>query len=467
MSYSIKTRPTRAVACALVLNAVAANAHARTLAFPGAEGAGQYAQGGRGGAVYKVTSLEDSGDGTLRAAIEAKGARTVVFDVSGTITLATPLRIENPQITIAGQTAPGDGITLRAQPLIIAADDVIVRYIRSRLGESGAQADAMTVVKGRNIIIDHVSASWSTDEALSLSSRFNPPENGFYDVTVQWSIISESLDRSTHEKGRHGYGTLIRASNGAKISFHHNLWAHHQARMPRPGNYKDASLDPEGPIIDFRNNVFYNWGGDPQANHTKDGPLAGTGRIDKLAAGYNADTNAAVTVNFINNAYKRGPDSRANLIFCEHDQAARTFLSGNAMNGKLPADQWGLVACDPPASYRLASPARIAEPVTETAITAYKRVLATAGASKTRDIVDKRIVTEVRKGRGRIIDSEKSVGGWPTLRSTPTPEDKDGDGMPDAWERKHKLDPLDPTDGASSASDGYTNLERYLNALPR
>ncbi len=467
MSYSIKTRPTRAVACALVLNAFAANAHARTLAFPGAEGAGQFAQGGRGGAVYKVTSLEDSGDGTLRAAIEAKGARTVVFDVSGTITLATPLRIENPQITIAGQTAPGDGITLRAQPLIIAADDVIVRYIRSRLGDSGAQADALTVTKGRNIIIDHVSASWSTDEALSLSSRFNPPENGFYDVTVQWSIISESLDRSTHEKGRHGYGTLIRASNGARLSFHHNLWAHHQARMPRPGNYKDVSLDAEGPIIDFRNNVFYNWGGDPEANHTKDGPLAGTGRIDKLAAGYNADTNAAVTVNFINNAYKRGPDSRANLIFCEHDQAASAYLAGNAMNGKIPADQWTLVACDPPTAYRLQSPAPIAEPTTETATAAYKRVLATAGASKARDAVDKRIVTEVRTGRGRIIDSEKSVGGWPTLRSRPAPQDTDGDGMPDAWERKHKLDPLDPTDGPSPASEGYTNLEHYLNALAR
>jgi len=467
VSYSIKTRPTRAVACALVLNAVAANAHARTLAFPGAEGAGQYAQGGRGGAVYKVTSLEDSGDGTLRAAVEAKGARTVVFDVSGTITLKTPLKIENPQITIAGQTAPGDGITLRAQPLIIAADDVIVRYVRSRLGDSGAQADAMTVTKGRNIIIDHVSASWSTDEALSLSSRFNPPENGFYDVTVQWSIISESLDRSTHEKGRHGYGTLIRASNGAKISFHHNLWAHHQARMPRPGNYKDVSLDPDGPIIDFRNNVFYNWGGDPEANHTKDGPLAGTGRIDKLAAGYNADTNAAVTVNFINNTYKRGPDSRANLIFCEHDQAARAFLAGNAMNGKVPADQWKLVACDPPSAYRLKSPAPIAEPTTEPANVAYKRVLARAGASKTRDIVDKRIVTEVRTGRGRIIDSEKSVGGWPTLRSRPASPDTDGDGMPDAWERKHKLDALDPTDGPSPASAGYTNLEQYLNALAR
>jgi hypothetical protein len=467
VSYSIKTRLTHAVASMLVLNAAAASSDARTLAFPGAEGAGQFAQGGRGGIVLKVTSLEDAGPGTLRAAIEAQGARTVVFEVSGTITLKTPLKIENPRVTIAGQTAPGDGITLRAQPLIIAADDVIVRYIRSRLGDmSGAQADAMTVVKGRNIIIDHVSASWSTDEALSLSSRFNPPEDGFYDVTVQWSIISESLDRSTHEKGRHGYGTLIRASHGAKISFHHNLWAHHQARMPRPGNYKDVSADPEGPVIDFRNNVFYNWGGDQEANHTKDGPLAGTGRIDELAAGYNADLNNAVTVDFINNAYKRGPDSRASLIFCEHDQAAKAFVTGNTMNGKA-VPQGKLVTCNPPAGYRLTSPASVAAFAMDTADVAYKRVLVDAGASRPRDVVDKRIVAEVRRGRGRIIDSEKSVGGWPLLRTRPAPADTDGDGVPDTWERKRRLDPLDPLDGASPAGDGYTNLERYLNALAR
>jgi hypothetical protein len=467
VSYSIKTRLTHAVASLLVLNAAAATAGARTLAFPGADGAGQFAEGGRSGTVYKVTSLEDAGPGTLRAAIEAEGSRTVVFEISGTITLNTPLKIENPRITIAGQTAPGDGITLRAQPLIIAADNVIVRYIRSRLGDtSGAQADAMTVVKGRNIIIDHVSASWSTDEALSLSSRFNPPENGFFDVTVQWSIISESLDHSTHEKGRHGYGTLIRASHGAKISFHHNLWAHHQARMPRPGNYKDVSADPDGPVIDFRNNVFYNWGGDPEANHTKDGPLAGTGRIDNLAAGYNADLNNAVTVNFINNAYKRGPDSRANLIFCEHDQAARAFVAGNTMNGRA-VSQAKLLTCNPPVDYRLTSPAPSAAFAMDTAAVAYKRVLADAGASRPRDPVDKRIVAEVRAGRGRIIDSEKSVGGWPTLRARPAPVDTDGDGMPDAWEHKRKLDPLDPLDGASIAADGYTNLEHYVNALTR
>jgi hypothetical protein len=376
VSFSIDRRAPRFVCWIVVFNTCAiavGHADARTRAFPSAEGAGAFAKGGRGGAVHKVTSLADEGPGSLRAAVEAQGARTVIFDLSGTITLRSPLRIENKLITIAGQTAPGDGITLRGQPLIVAADDVVIRYIRSRLGSaSGAQADAITVVKGRSIIIDHVSASWSMDEALSLSSRFTPPENGFYDVTVQWSIISESLDRSTHEKGRHGYGTLIRASHGARISFHHNLWAHHQARMPRPGNYKSPQDDPEGPIIDFRNNVFYNWGGDPGANHATEGPLVGKGRIDRLAAGYNADGDIAIAYNFVNNFYKRGPDSRASLIFCEHDRSARAFIAGNAMNGDIPADQWSLVACNPPTNYRLALPAPFAAVATSSARVAYE-----------------------------------------------------------------------------------------------
>jgi hypothetical protein len=459
-----------ATAVALVVLNASAALHARAdapvVAFPGAEGAGQYTKGGRGGAVLKVTSLDDAGPGTLRAAVEATGPRTVVFDISGTIALKSPLRIANPFITIAGQSAPGDGVTLRDQSLIVAADEVIVRYIRSRLGDaSGVQGDAVTVMKGRNVILDHISASWSTDEALSLSSRFDPPANGFYDVTVQWSIISESLDHSTHEKGRHGYGTLIRASHGARISFHHNLWAHHQARMPRPGNYKEPSLDPDGPLIDFRNNVFYNWGGDPNANHAKEAPYTGKGRIDALAAGYNADLNKVVAYNFVNNAYKRGPDSRSGLILCEHDQAARAFLDGNTVDGKAPVNQWSLVACEPPAGYRLPAPLPLAFTTPEPAAAAFTRVLAKAGASKRRDAVDARVVREVRKGNGRIIDSQKAVGGWPVLRSLAAPRDSDGDGMPDRWERKHRLDPRDPSDGAKSSSDGYTNLERYLNAL--
>lgn len=446
---------------------VSADKEKRTLAFPGAEGAGQFAKGGRGGTVHKVTSLADSGPGTLRAAVEAQGPRTVVFDGSGTIALKSPLRIDNPFITIAGQTAPGDGITLRDQPLIVAADDAIIRYLRSRLGDvSKTQGDAVTVVKGRNIILDHISASWSTDETLSLSSRFDPPENGFYDVTVQWSIISESLDRSRHTKGRHGYGTLIRASHGARISFHHNLWAHHQARMPRPGNYKDSTADPDGPLIDFRNNVFFNWGGDPEANHAKEGPFAGIGRIDARAAGYNADTQSVIGYNFIANTYKRGPDSRAALIMCERDQRARAYLTENMVDGRIVDNQWTLVACEPPPGYRLSAPLEVVPVTTDSAGAAYERVLSAAGASKMRDAVDKRIVAHVRKGAGRIIDSQADVGGWPKLRSKKPPRDGDGDGMPDTWERARKLNPADGSDGAIDRdADGYTNLEGYLNGL--
>jgi hypothetical protein len=228
-------------------------------AFPGAEGAGRFALGGRGGAVFHVTHLGDSGPGSLRAAVEAAGPRTVVFEVSGTIALKSPLRVTNGRLTIAGQTAPGDGITLRDQPVEIAADDVVVRFIRSRLGdESGVDGDAIGVVAGHRIVLDHVSASWSTDEALSLSARFDRPETRFGDVTVQWSFITESLNLNRAKKGEaHGFGTLLRASRGARISFHHNLWALHLDRMPRPGNWHKPDVDPVGAFFDFRANVFY------------------------------------------------------------------------------------------------------------------------------------------------------------------------------------------------------------------
>ena len=219
---------------------------AQTLAFPGAEGAGRLAAGGRGGAVLRVTSLADSGPGSLRAAIEARGPRTIIFDVAGTIRLATDLVIREPRVTIAGQTAPGGGIALADQTLVVRADDVIIRHIRARRGDRlPGEGDAIWIERGRRIILDHVSASWSIDETLSASSRYREGE-GYYDLSVQWSIIAESLRRSHHSEGEHGYGSLIRGGHGARISFHHNLWAHHVARMPRPGNYNGPEVDPEG-----------------------------------------------------------------------------------------------------------------------------------------------------------------------------------------------------------------------------
>ncbi len=276
---------------------------APVLAFPGAEGAGRYAVGGRGGRVLRVTQTGDSGPGSLRAAIEADGPRTIVFDTGGVIRLASPLVIRRGRVTLAGQTAPGGGVTVIGQPLIISADDVIIRHIRSRLGaETLVEADAISVERGRRIILDHVSASWSVDETLSVGSRYDPPGRGIYDVTVQNSVIAESLNASAHAKGDHGYGSLVRGGYGARISFIGNLWASHRARMPRPGNYNPPEVDPEGPYFEFRGNVFYNWGG----GH----------------AGYNADTDSVSTYAFVGNAYLSGPDSTGGWAFEDSDPLA-------------------------------------------------------------------------------------------------------------------------------------------------
>jgi hypothetical protein len=416
-------------------------------AFPGAEGHGRFAAGGRGGAVFHVTTLADSGPGSLREAVEAKGARTVVFDVGGTITLASPLKISRPNITLAGQTAPGDGVTLRGQPLVIAADDVVIRYIRVRLGdETQVQDDAVSVTRGRRIIIDHISASWSVDETLSAGSRYSPPEDGIYDLTVQWSLVAESLNVSVHLKGKHGYGSLIRGGYGARFSWHHNLWADHQARMPRPGNYNNAAIDPLGPLFEFRNNVFFNWA---------------AGR-----AGYNADRDSLAGYDFIGNWYQAGPDSEGALAFCEENPLARAYFRDNAMNGAVPADPWSLVGCTPGAGYRAPAPLADSGIATDTAAKAYERVLAGAGASKVRDPVDLRIVAGVRDGTGRLINSQADVGGWPALTGGPAWIDSDDDGMPDDWEKAHGYDAKDGADGAKDRDDdGFTNLEDWLNSL--
>jgi len=414
------------------------------VAFPGAEGAGHLSLGGRGGAVLRVTNLDDAGPGSLRAAVEAKGPRTVVFDVAGTIQLKSPLKISEGRITIAGQTAPGGGITLRDQTLVVAADDVVIRFIRSRLGaQSKTEGDAIWVAKGRRIILDHVSASWSVDETLSASARFDPPENGFYDLTVQWSIISESLAKSIHAKGDHGYGSLVRGGRGSKITFHHNLWASHVARMPRPGNYEGPDKDPVGAFIEFRSNLFYNWGG----SH----------------AGYDADKAAMVAYNFVDNAYVSGPDTKKLVAFNESNSLARAWFAGNSLNGEIPADPWSLTNGLQVEGWRQAAPIDIAPVTPDPVASAAARILAEAGASVSRDAVDLRVVEGVKTRTGRIIDTEQQVGGWPVLAPGKAVPDTDGDGMPDAWERSKGFNPAKP-DGAVLAKDGsgWTNLELWL-----
>lgn len=447
----LRSRRLLAGAAAIALLGLAGHAAAQigaeTVAFPGAEGAGRFSQGGRGGAVIKVTNLNDAGPGSLRAAVEAKGPRTVVFEVAGTIQLKSDLKISEPRITIAGQTAPGGGITLRDHPLVVSADDVVVRFIRSRLGdESKTESDSVWINNGRRIILDHVSASWSVDETLSASARYGEEGQGFFDLTVQWSIIAESMAHSLHAKGDHGYGSLIRGGKGSKISFHHNLWANHMARMPRPGNYDGPDKDPVGALFDFRSNVFYNWG--------------------KGHAGYDADKAAVVAYNFVDNTYIMGPQSTKAVAFQESNSLARAYFAGNSMLNNVPADPWSLVTftIPEPAGYRLLAPVDVAPVKPEAALLAYERVLADAGASVFRDSVDARIVAGVRDRTGKVINSQKDVGGWPALPPGKPARDSDGDGIPDAWEKTHGLDPKNAADGAAQAKDGsgYTHLELYL-----
>jgi hypothetical protein len=384
------TRRGQAVACLLALPTLGA-APGLQLAFSGAEGAGRFAAGGRGGRVIEVINLADSGPGSLRAAVDAEGPRIVRFKVAGTIRLASDLVVREDRITIDGRSAPGQGIAIADHGLIVRADDVVIRYFRSRLGDrGGGQGDAISIAAGRRIILDHVSASWSIDETLSASARYE--DEGIYDLTVQWSIISESLRRAGHAKGEHGYGSLIRGGRGARFSFHHNVWAHHVQRMPRPGNYAPRAEDPEGPLIEFRSNVFYNWGG--------------------TAAGYNADTDSAARYAFVDNCYVTGPDTKGAAIFREENPHARSWFEGNSLNAVIPAYQRSLVKglWNP-----LPGPLEVAPVKRDPAPRGCEAAMREAGASAPRDAVDARVIASIRRRGGRIIDSQDDVGGWPEL----------------------------------------------------
>src|SRR5215471_5276536 len=220
------------------------------LALPGAEGFGAQTPGGRGGRVWFVRNLNDEGPGSFRAVVTAQGPRIVIFRVGGLITLKSPIKITEPFLTIAGQTAPGDGICLRGSEISILTHDVIARYLRFRPGDiSGGEVDALNIMgASRDVIVDHCSATWSIDECLS-------PSGAISNVTVQWCLIAEGLNRSIHSKGSHGYGSLARASGG--VTLHHNLWAHNEERNPRLGDNYGRGTPP---TFDFRNNVMYDWG---------------------------------------------------------------------------------------------------------------------------------------------------------------------------------------------------------------
>lgn len=454
----------------------------KTPAFPGAEGYGRYVTGGRGGAVYHVTNLNDSGEGSFRWACEKSGTRTIVFDVCGTIHLKSQLKLRNGNVTIAGQTAPGDGICVADWDFCIAAPNVIVRYMRFRPGEvSQGELDGLGGMDGKNIIVDHCSVSWSVDECLSVYGNEH--------MTVQWCIISQSLRNSTHSKEAHGYGGNW---GGKGATYHHNLIAHHDSRTPRLGNRpKYVQQD----TTDLRNNVMYNWAGN--------GCYGGEG----------------MKVNFVNNYYKPGPatDGRASgsreplaYRICglgvsskETDGSyhiwGKYFVDGNdnsdypnlinknwemGIYPQISTDNWGYTAATKD-TIRLSEPLPFMCVTTHTAKQAYEKVLDYAGCSKKRDWVDELIISDARNrkatyqgdGAGNwpgIIDTPydlKPTGAddtwspWPELTKTRTYADADGDGMDDNWEKQNGLNPTDVSDGNNVNDEGYTMLEVYMNSL--
>lgn len=437
-------------------------------AFPGAQGFGKYTTGGRGGRVLFVTNLnDDNNPGSLRHAINQTGARMILFRVSGTIPLKSELRIKNGDLTIAGQTAPGDGITLRDYPVTIDADNVIIRVLRFRMGDAAQQeGDALGGREISKVIIDHCSMSWSTDECVSFYQN--------EDFTLQWCLISESLKNSVHGKGAHGYGGIW---GGRRASFHHNLLAHHDSRNPRLGeiNGSDFALTD---LVDLRNNVIYNW------------------------VGNSAYGGEAMNANIVGCTYKPGPATtkkeRIIAIDKETDQGYPTtglwgkfFIEGNTLTASARAtndnwtygvynqfnDKYGIVPQADREAMRLAAPLDFGEITTHTAEKAYERVLDYAGASLVRDTVDRRIIHDVRTGTATfmtggngsvkgIIDTQEHVGGWPVLNSLPAPADSDNDGMPDNWEDDHGLDRNSPADAQNTSVDGkYPNIEVYINSL--
>ena len=473
----------------LCLAATAVFAQEKTPAFPGADGFGRYVSAGRGGNVYHVTSLADDGtEGTLRWALGKSGAKTIVFDVSGTIHLQSSLDIAIGNVTIAGQTAPGDGICVADYPVAIKANNVIVRYMRFRLGNknvllNGADGwDAFGGMDQENIIVDHCSVSWSIDECLSVLGNKN--------TTVQWCLVAQSLVNSGHSKGAHGYGGNW---GGSGASFHHNLIAHHGSRTPRLGPRPTTQLDER---MDMRNNVIYNFGGN--------GCYGGEG----------------MTVNIVNNYYKPGPGTstdkkgyriagigiRTQSYVDTYPAYApalhlwgKYFVTGN-YNTKYSSvnnDNWtygiinqidasgcdGTFTAETKDSIKLAEPMDFVATTTHSADDAYDRVLDYAGASLSRDSFDELMVSDARNGAAsytgkglskgfvnsqddnRPADAADDWSAWPTLNSTAAPIDTDGDGMPDEWEKSNGLDPSDPSDGKTIGTDGYSNLENYLNSL--
>ena len=454
-------------------------------AFPGAEGGGMYTTGGRGGRVIHVTNLNDSGAGSLRAAVGESGARTVVFDVAGIIELRSDLKISKGDLTIAGQTAPGDGICLKNYTVNIQASNVIIRFLRFRLGDEApwteadikaGKADGEDCIWGRyldNVILDHCSMSWSVDECASFYANEN--------FTMQWCLIAESMkDCKLHTKGSHGYGGIW---GGKNASFHHNILAHNDsrnARIDHPHIYQDHKDPARRGNVDLRNNVIYDWGD----NSTYGGE-----------GGW---------FNVVNNYYKKGPSSKDRKYILDlygaytstcstcgakdiDDGYPQVYVSGNKFDGNPSLDNviyWhngsGHANYDSPLSAALPLTGRdgaAAFTTTHTAAAALEAVCLWAGASLARDKVDARISADVKAGTGRIIkdiaDVKEAYGyAWPEYKATAeqvaSVKDSDGDGMPDWFEDRFGLNKDSAADAGAKTLDRngrYTDFEMYLHYL--
>lgn len=424
-------------------------------AFPGAEGAGAYATGGRGGTVYQVTNLDASGPGSLADAVSAPN-RIIVFAVSGTIDLSSgkqgkagKISIDSPNITIAGQTAPGEGICIRNGYIRVTAGNVIIRYLRVRRGfiTKGNMGDSVDI-KGdfQNVIVDHISASWATDENLTLTNANN--------VTAQYCIAAEGLDyyNPNQTPPRHSEGSLFgtKTPNG-RMTIHHTLYAHNRLRNPRT-----TSFDGDGapPALDVRNNVIYDC--KELTSHTGSQP---------------------VRLNLINNYYKDGPstgiegaDIKQVIFTFMNSGPNKMYANGNYVHGSPRRTENNWLAVNYRKGVRTESELRVDKPfetpyvTTESALEAYEAVLAGAGCTlPSRDAVDLRVVNDVRNGAGAVINYETDIpkgGRWQTYYSLPGPADTDGDGIPDYWEEQLGLAKNSAT---TIGFGGYANIEHYFN----
>lgn len=441
-------------AVALSLFSASISLAAAVPAFPGAEGFGTDTPGGRGGKVIEVTNVNDHGPGSLREAVDTKGPRTVVFRVSGTIPLETDLEIVEPFITIAGQTAPGDGICLKNYKLGICTNDVIVRFLRVRRGASSKlQDDCLglynkdgNLAKGKgdadvpgnamNVVVDHCSLSWSCDETVNTW-------HGTKNATIQWCIISEALHNAVHPG--HGFAATL---GGVNTTYHHNLLADCPGRDPSiAGNNDFQTIN-----LDFRNNMVFNY-------------------MERVIDG------KPNSINFVANYYKPGPASEFKDHLAKLDTpnykkigTPKWYIAGNVMEGNEAISKDNRAGVKGETQFLVDKPADVAPVKTDDAHDLPKIILPTVGAFlPKRDPVDTRIVDEVRSDKPAfnkgVVKDPSQVGGWPELKSTPAPSDSDHDGMPDEWEKAHGLNPNDPADGAKDSGNGYTNLELYLNGL--